>query len=105
MEMDASLMKEFMLQHWTMAMPYAALIGIVSGGLLGVGHFMTLKWNTSLYLDGGIGKAISLHFLRFSVLIAVMILLAKIGAVALLSGLAGLLISRVVIMQRERKAE
>ncbi|GEO86128.1 MULTISPECIES: ATP synthase subunit I [Alphaproteobacteria] len=97
-------MTEFLHAQWTVGMPFAILIGIGAGSLLGIAHFMSLKWNTRFYLDGGLAKAFLLQLARIAILVVVMTLLAKLGAVALLTGLACVLAVRAVIMRRERNA-
>ena len=97
-------MKDLFLQSWSVGLPYAIVVGILAGTMLGFAHFLTLKWNTGLYLEGGVAKAIVLHILRMIVLAAAFIILAKLGAAALLSGLAGLLLARAIVMRREKRA-
>jgi len=98
-------MTDFLYAQWSVGLPLSILIGVGAGSLLGLAHFRSLKWNTDIYLRGGIGTAFALQLARMAVLVLVMTTLAKFGAVALLTGLASLLAMRAVIMRRERRAQ
>jgi hypothetical protein len=104
-EVDASVMTSLLTQHWAIAAPYGALIGIVVGGLIGFVHFRTFKRNTYLYLKGRFGVALAANVARFALLGCAMVFLAKLGAVALISGTVSLTIVRSLILRRERRAQ
>ncbi|WP_210248570.1 ATP synthase subunit I [Rhizobium sp. RU35A] len=97
-------MIEILISFATAAAPLAALIGFAAGLALGLLHFLTLKRNTEFFAQGRFGRAFLLQLVRFGLLIVVMVVMAKIGAVALLAGLSGLLLSRALILKRERRA-
>ncbi|MBN8892075.1 MAG: hypothetical protein BGP12_14310 [Rhodospirillales bacterium 70-18] len=78
----------------------ALLGGFAVGVLLGAAHFGSLWWNTRLYAGGAAGRALAMQMLRIGVLVAVLAVLARFGAVALLAGAAGLLLARAVLVRR-----
>lgn len=92
-------------EHQAVATPYAIPIGAVTGAVLGYIHFKTLKWNTDLFADGNIWKALAVQILRLMLMSAVLVFLAMLGAWMLLSALASLLIARAIIMRREVQIE
>jgi F1F0 ATPase subunit 2 len=98
-------MASFLFQHWSVTAPIQLLAGAGVGILLGLVHFMTLKWNTKAYLDGDHGLAFAMQVMRFALLIAALTLLAKMGAISLLSGMAFILLARAFILRRERRAQ
>lgn len=103
MEMDAPLMNSSLFEHWTLPLTYAIALGIIAGGILGYIHFKSLKWNTRFYLNGGADRAIGLHILRFAILILVLVSLAKVGAWALISAMASLLVVRTIVVRQEKE--
>jgi len=77
-------------------------IGFPAGTAAGWIHFNTLYWNVRLLTGRTPGRAIAIQLLRLGVLAAIFFVLAKIGAWALLSGAAGLLIARFTVLRRVR---
>lgn len=75
-------------------------IGLVTGALLGLVHFGGLWWNTQLYVSGGAIKAFVIQLLRFGILLIGLFILAKMSAVALLSGALGLLLTRRLLIRK-----
>ena len=98
-------MTSSILAHWDVPAPYAILIGIAAGAVIGFIHFASLKWNTRFYIAGGFAKAAALQFVRFAVLVAGFALVAKLGWAALLAATAALTVVRMVILRREREVE
>ncbi|HCQ65069.1 MAG TPA: ATP synthase subunit I [Rhodobacteraceae bacterium] len=75
------------------------------GFAAGLVHFATLGRVTSLYLAGGSpAQAVGLQLVRLAALACVLILLAWLGAPALLAGALGVILARGVILRRARKA-
>jgi len=78
-------------------------LGLVAGVLLGFVHFGSLWWNTKLFTEGtGMIRVLIVQVGRFAVLATVFFILAELGAAALLAGMAGLLVSRQVVLRRFR---
>ena len=104
LEMDAPIMTLATLEQLNLSMPSSLALGVIVGAILGYVHFSSLKWNTAFYLNGGALKAVALHIFRFAILIAVLVILAKIGTWALISAMASLLFVRGIIVRREKEA-
>jgi F1F0 ATPase subunit 2 len=78
-------------------------LGLVAGVLLGFVHFGSLWWNTKLFTEGtGMIRVLIVQVGRFAVLATVFFILAELGAAPLLAGMAGLLVSRQVVLRRFR---
>jgi len=78
-----------------------AAFGFAAGALLGLIHFGTLWWNTKAYTAGGNPfRALAIQLLRFALLVAVFVGLARLGALPLLAGALGLLVSRSFLIRR-----
>ena len=77
--------------------------GLIVGLVGGTAHFVLLRWNTDLYLrPRGLGRAIALQGLRLALLAAVLVLLARQGALPLLLGALGVLAARWIVLRRVR---
>lgn len=76
-----------------------AVAGLLAGMLLGAAHFGSLWWNTRLYATGTAARALVVQVLRLGVLACGLVVLARFGAVALLAGALGLLLSRAVALR------
>lgn len=77
-----------------MGLAAQAAAGLLAGGLLGLLHFGSLWWNTRLFASGRFLHAFAIQLARFGLLLAVLFILAKMGALALLFGGLGLLAVR-----------
>ncbi|BBU64262.1 hypothetical protein MSC49_41970 (plasmid) [Methylosinus sp. C49] len=75
-------------------------LGAGAGFAAGLAYFRALRWNVDLFERGVTPKAILLLITRFAALAAALAALAKIGALALLSGALGLLAARRVVLRR-----
>ncbi len=76
-------------------MPAApAFAGLIVGLAAGAWHFASLRWNGRLLASGRAVAACVLQLARFALTTALLLALARVGALALLAGLAGLLIAR-----------
>ncbi len=86
-----------------LSIPLQILLGMAVGLLCGTIHFISLH-NTVRWLSSGMySRAILLQCLRLGLLAIVFFILVKIGATALLSGAAGLLIARYFIIKRAKR--
>ncbi len=83
---------------------WISVLGFALGLGLGVVHFATLQRVTDLYLQAGSpARALALQLARLLVMAGLMVLLARQGAAPLLSGAAGLLIAREIVLRRTRR--
>ena len=74
-------------------------VWLVVGVLLGTGFFAMLRLNVRLYGTRRWPLAILVHFARWSLLVAALVLLARAGATPLLSAAMGLLVARGAVMR------
>ena len=81
-------------------MKRSTLFGLAAGRLLGFVHFAVLRRNAELYLARSLMRGIGVHLLRFAILGLALLLLARLGAGALLSGALGLLAARHLLLRR-----
>lgn len=77
-------------------------IGLLAGIPIGLLHFATLRWNLHFFAGGDLPRAFLLQFARLGLLGGVLCLLAIFGAMALLSGMLGILLARSLILRRTR---
>jgi F1F0 ATPase subunit 2 len=75
-------------------------MGLALGTLAGAWHFVSLRWNWPLFADGRAAAALALQLARFALTGALLFLLAHLGALALLAGMAGFLFARAIAMRR-----
>lgn len=78
--------------------------GLAVGGGAGAAYFAALLVNARSYARHAVGVAIALQTLRFGMLGLVLYGLARLGPAALLSGLAGVLFARHVVLRLSRRA-
>lgn len=86
----------------TLPQPVLLIAALLAGGLVGGLHFAGLERASADHLAGRMGPALGLHLLRWGVTIAVLVGLARLGALPLLLGALGLLGARAVVMRRMR---
>jgi F1F0 ATPase subunit 2 len=77
-------------------------LGLTVGTLAGAWHFMSLRWNGPLFAEGRAAAALALQVARFTLTGALLWMLAHFGALALLAGLAGILLARAIAMRHHR---
>jgi hypothetical protein len=78
-------------------------VALFCGAGLGLGgaHFGGLRRNVSLYLEPGKrARAIGLHALRMALLASGWIVIARFGALALITAFGGLLAARWIVASR-----
>jgi F1F0 ATPase subunit 2 len=75
-------------------------MGLALGTLAGAWHFMSLRWNWPLFAEGRAAAALALQLARFALTGALLFMLAHVGALALLAGMAGFLLARAIVMRR-----
>jgi hypothetical protein len=79
--------------------------GFLIGAVAGLCYFASLWWNVGLFARGGALLGIVVQASRFAAIAGVFFVLAKFGAVALLSGALGLLFSRRLLLRRLGEAK
>jgi F1F0 ATPase subunit 2 len=89
--MDASLMTRPLV---------APLLGLAAGLCLGFVHFATLRANTRLFTQGRVLPALLIQLARFALLVLVLALLARLGALSLLCGALGLFVMRGPVLRK-----
>ena len=76
-------------------------LGLVAGVILGFVHFGSLWWNTRLFTEGSsMFRVLIVQAGRFAVLATAFFILAEFGTASLIAGMAGLLVSRQIILRR-----
>ncbi|MDW5377922.1 ATP synthase subunit I [Halomonas sp. HP20-15] len=78
------------------------MAGLALGLAGGLVHFLSLAWNLKLFLAGRTWRALGIQILRLTVTVAVLAGLAHWGALAVLAGLAGLLVARHLTLRTRR---
>jgi hypothetical protein len=71
----------------------------LAGAALGLASFVTLRFNTTLYLDGGMWRALGLHLARLAVVTLALVVAALQGAGPLIAMAAGLALARPLVMR------
>lgn len=85
-------------------MTLLTLIAVLAGGMaLGFVHFTSLHRITDDYLGGHPGRALAFQLTRIVVMVAALVFLARLGALYLLAGAAGVMIARFIVMHRARR--
>jgi len=76
--------------------------GLVAGALIGIFHFLTLRWNSQLFVSGHwLLPPLGIQLIRFALIAFALTVVAKIfGAVLLLVTAAGILVARTAIIHR-----
>ena len=76
------------------------VLGVLLGLLLGMGYFAALRQNVEGYLAGrALGPALALHLGRLLLAGLAFVLIAQVGAAALLGALAGFVLARSVALR------
>lgn len=77
-------------------------MGLAVGTLAGAWHFMSLRWNCPLFVQGRAAAALALQLARLALTCALLLMLAHAGALALLTGMAGILLARTIAVRSRR---
>jgi F1F0 ATPase subunit 2 len=75
-------------------------IGLMAGMLAGAWHFVSLNWNWPLFANGKTAAALALQIARIALTCALLLILARVGALALLAGMVGVLLARRIALRR-----
>ncbi|SON55134.1 F1/F0 ATPase, Methanosarcina type, subunit 2 [Hartmannibacter diazotrophicus] len=83
-------------------LPLAAglAIGGVFGLLVGLAYFGSLTWTVDCFAEGRAGRALVLQLLRFLLLAGGLVLMALLGATALISSAIGITVARMIVLRR-----
>ena len=85
-------------------MTVAALVAaLAAGAALGVAHLGSLWWSVVLIRVGRPGLGVAVQALRFVALAAALVLIARLGATAVVAAAAGVLAARALLMRRFRR--
>jgi len=90
--------------HLAAAPAWSIIAGLIAGLAAGAGHFVSLRWNTRLFISGKVWHAPVLQVARLFASAAVLYGLARLGAMPLLAGMAGFLVARHFALRHERAA-
>lgn len=93
------------VMHDSLSLVAGAVAWSLAGVLLGILHFVSLRWNVRCILGGRPLASLGLHLLRLMVTGMALALVAKLfGAVPLLAGTLGLMAARtgVVLLEPQR---
>jgi len=86
---------------WATLSPIPLFGGI--GGLIGLAHFMLLRWNVRLFLtQGALWRAVCLQMLRMALTALALLACALAGALQLLAAVGGLLLARQLVGPERR---
>ncbi|MPV66892.1 ATP synthase subunit I [Burkholderia sp. BE17] len=88
-----------MMQIQTLSVPVQTAAGGLTGGAVGLAYFASLLANVRWYVRDAISIAIIVHLVRFGMIVLVLFGLAQIGYIALLCGLAGIMLARRVMIR------
>ena len=81
----------------------ALLAAFAAGAGLGAAHFGSLWWSIILMRSDRTGLGVAVQALRFAVLAAALVLVARQGPGPLTAAAAGLLAARMSLMRRYRR--
>ena len=85
-------------------MNVAALVAAFAAGVgLGAAHFRSLWWSVVLLREGRMGIGVAVQSLRFLVLAAALVVIARLGAGPFIAAAAGVLAARALLMRRYRR--
>ena len=82
-----------------------AAIGAGAGFVAGCVHFLGLRPTAALFAAGRPRQALALQLARFALVALVFFALTRIGALALVAGLGGLLAGRALVLRHVRIEE
>jgi F1F0 ATPase subunit 2 len=68
--------------------------------VVGAVHFISLNWNWPLFARGKTAAALALQIARIALTCVFLVMLAHLGALALLAGMAGVLLARRIVLRR-----
>ncbi len=90
--------------HDAIANAFAAGVWLAAGVSIGVVYFLSLRWNVELLATGRSPlRAILLQLARFTGMAGILAVIAlKFGALPLLVSFLGVVVSRTIVVRRQR---
>ncbi len=76
-----------------------AALWSLAGLATGAAHFALLRWNTRLYLTGGLMQAVGVQLLRLAAVALLLCLAAWNGALPVLLAAFGVMVARFVVVR------
>ncbi|WP_321915693.1 MULTISPECIES: ATP synthase subunit I [unclassified Paraburkholderia] len=86
-----------MTEHSTI---WACAAALTAGSAAGAAHFAALRWNARYFAVGRLGVALGAQAVRCVLTALLLFALARAGIPALLTGMAGLLLARHVVLRQ-----
>jgi F1F0 ATPase subunit 2 len=74
--------------------------GLVAGLIIGLVHFVSLRWNAQLFVTGSAGTAVALQVGRIAVTVGALSALMLVSLSASLFGAVGFVIIRALVVRR-----
>jgi F1F0 ATPase subunit 2 len=100
MEMDASSGNQVMIADPTLCLAASSALGLIAGLVVGLIHFMTLRWNAQIFATGSAGTAVALQLGRIALAVGALFLLVLVSPSASLFGAIGFLVVRGPVLRR-----
>ena len=86
----------------SIGLAFAAALSTILGSILGLIHFGTLAMVTDRLVEGRMVAAAGLQAVRLVLLVVILVLAARFGALPLLTCLAGILAGRRLVLRRAK---
>jgi F1F0 ATPase subunit 2 len=99
MEMDASSGDQAMMTDPTFRFAVYSAIGLIAGLIIGLTHFVSLRWNARLFATGSAGAAVALQLGRIAVTVGALSALVLVSLSASLFGAIGFLVVRALVLR------
>ncbi len=95
------MMKLYLAEHELIRLVFSVGASLAAGALIGMFHFLTLRWNVGMLATGqSLPLALAVQLVRFAVIAGVLAVIAsQFGAVPLLVAAAGVLATRTAVVR------
>ncbi len=95
------MMKLYLAEHELIRLVFSVGASLAAGALIGMFHFLTLRWNVRMFAAGqSLPLALALQLARFAVIAGALAVIAShFGALPLLVAAAGILATRTAIVR------
>lgn len=77
--------------------------GLLAGLVVGGWHFALLGWNARFFAAGRTGVALAVQAVRCGLTVALLYALAHVGALALVTAMAGVLVARQIAVHHAER--
>ena len=88
-----------MMKDPTFRFAVYSAIGLIAGLIIGLSHFVSLRWNARLFVTGSAATAIALQFGRIAVAVGGLSALMLVSLSASLFGALGFLAVRALVLR------